>query len=332
MPQPRYRLVDTQATPFYHCVSRCVRRTFLCGYDQASRKNFDHRKQWILDRIKILSSAFAIDVCAYAIMSNHFHLVLHIDNERSQAWTSDEVVARWLTLYSGASVAQRYQAGLPLSQPEQDAMANLVEVWRGRLADLSWYMRCLNETIARMANQEDNCTGRFWEGRFRSQALLDEAALVSCMTYVDLNPVRAGMSKTLEQSEFTSIQERLKLYKKRHSKNRQSWLQPLAEEVTGPESNPESKSSLPITQLDYFALVDWTGRAVRTDKRGAIPSHVKPILQKLYVNEASWVDSTRYFGKRFGRALGRIEKLKGFAQQINQNWLHGHTQARAFYR
>jgi hypothetical protein len=136
-----------------------------------------------------------------------------------------------------------------------------------------------------MANQEDNCTGRFWEGRFRSQALLDEAALVSCMTYVDLNPVRAGMSKTLEQSEFTSIQERLKLYKKRHSKNRQSWLQPLAEEVTGPESNPESKSSLPITQLDYFALVDWTGRAVRTDKRGAIPSHVKPILQKLYVND-----------------------------------------------
>ena len=171
MPQPRYRLVDTQTTPYYHCISRCVRRAFLCGYDRASRKNFDHRKQWILDRIKELSSIFAIEVCAYAIMSNHFHLVLHVDTVGAKQWSSDEVIDRWLQLYSGPAVAQKYKAGATLATSEEKTLAGCVETWQARLSDLSWYMRCLNETIARMANREDDCTGRFWEGRFRSQAL-----------------------------------------------------------------------------------------------------------------------------------------------------------------
>ena len=165
MPQARYRLVDTQTTPYYHCISRCVRRAFLCGRDRYSGKNFDHRKQWILDRIKLLSSVFAIDVCAYAIMSNHFHLVLHVNVNEAQAWSMDEVIDRWLGLYRGPEVARKYKADEPLLAIEQDGLFSLVEVWRDRLSDLSWYMRSLNETIARMANDEDGCTGRFWEGR-----------------------------------------------------------------------------------------------------------------------------------------------------------------------
>jgi hypothetical protein len=265
-------------------------------------------------------------------MSNHFHLVLHIDAERSQSWSSDEVIGRWLTIFSGPVLAQRYQAGQSLSKQEQDALATIIEIWRSRLADLSWYMRCLNEAIARMANQEDSCTGRFWEGRFRSQALLDEAALVSCMAYVDLNPVRAGTAKSLEQSEFTSIQERLKLVAKMRSQRKQSWLAPLAHERPKQATLQAVRSNLPISQSDYFALVDWTGRLVRSDKRGAIPSQVKPILQKLNVKELDWVDNTKNLGKRFGRAIGSLDQLKRFARKINQNWLHGHAQAMAFYR
>lgn len=329
MPQARYRLVDTQTTPYYHCISRCVRRAFLCGYDRSSRKNFDHRKQWMLDRIKLLSSVFAIDVCAYAIMSNHFHLVLHVDTSKAQSWSQDEVIDRWLALYTGPVIVHRYKAGIALKKVEQDALANWVEIWRARLADLSWYMRCLNETIARMANKEDKCTGRFWEGRFRSQALLDEAALVACMAYVDLNPIRAKMCKTLEESEFTSIRERINAFSKKAKKPKQNWLLPLASE-NGNENKSE-KSIVPIRQTDYFALVDWTGRAVRSDKRGAIPATVKPILQRLGVNEDNWVKNTRYFGNRFGRVLGRIDQIKKLADTLNQKWLSGVRQAEAFY-
>ncbi len=196
------------------------------------------------------------------------------------------------------------------------------------MADLSWYMRCLNETIARMANKEDTCTGRFWEGRFRSQALLDEAALVACMAYVDLNPIRAKLCKTLEKSEFTSIQERIKAFARKTKKPEQNWLLPLASDNV----SAEEKRVLPIRQTDYFALVDWTGRAVRSDKRGAIPARIKPILKKLGVGEDNWVNNTRYFGNRFGRVLGRIDQIRKFADSVNQRWLAGAGQAKTFYR
>ncbi len=327
MPQARYRLVDTQTTPYYHCISRCVRRAFLCGRDRYSGKNFDHRKQWILDKIKQLSSIFAIDVCAYAVMSNHFHLVLHVDVEKAQAWSFDEVVERWLTLYKGPQIAHKYKSGETLMPYEHDALLSLVEVWRDRLSDLSWYMRCLNETVARMANEEDDCTGRFWEGRFRSQALLDEAALISCMAYVDLNPIRAGMNNSLQESEFTSIQERLADYQKcRKGKGGPGWLKPLS-----PIERKPSPSFLPITDTSYFALVDWTGRAIRDDKRGAIPAQVKPILQQLGVNEANWVTNTRHFGSRFHRALGRINRMRHLAERTQVKWISGLSQSQRFY-
>ncbi len=73
MPKPRKVQVSLETTPYYHCVSRCVRRAFLCGVDDLSGKSYEHRREWIVDRIKELVEIFAIDTCAYSVMSNHYH-------------------------------------------------------------------------------------------------------------------------------------------------------------------------------------------------------------------------------------------------------------------
>jgi REP element-mobilizing transposase RayT len=203
----RSQQICVEDTPYYHIVSRCVRRAFLCGEDALTGKSFEHRRQWLIDRIKKVTSIFAIDVCSYAIMSNHFHLVLKIG--ANDNWTDKQVLINWQTLYSLPVMCQRYLQGEELDDSSVRLVQKYANEYRIRLSSISWFMKAINEHIARMANEEDQCTGHFWESRFKSQALLDERALLTCMAYVDLNPIRAGMAKTLADSEFTSIKERI---------------------------------------------------------------------------------------------------------------------------
>ena len=186
-----------------HAVSRCVRRAWLCGRDPYDGRDYQHRRGWVRDRVRELAGVFAIEVCAYAIMSNHSHLVLWCRPSVAGGWSAEEVARRWLRLFG------RRDAGLEEKVRELAGDARRVAVCRGRLGSVSWFMRCLNERIARRANAEDGCTGRFWEGRFKCQVLEDEGALVACMAYVDLNPVRAKVAGSLEGSVFTSVHDRL---------------------------------------------------------------------------------------------------------------------------
>ena len=198
-------------------MNRCVRRAFLCGQDKTTGQNFDHRRGWIETRIRELASVFTIDVAAYAVMSNHYHVVLRVDRAPALALDDDAVLRRWTQLFTGPLLVQRYlsessessEPGGQMGQAELEKVHQFAELYRQRLFDLSWFMRVLNESIARQANAEDDCTGRFWEGRFKSQALLDEQALLAAMAYVDLNPIRAGMAESLPQSRHTSIHARL---------------------------------------------------------------------------------------------------------------------------
>ena len=159
MPRARKHLVCLADTPYYHVYSRCVRRAFLCGIDRLSGKSYEHRRAWIEDRLRVLSSLFSIQLCAYAVMSNHYHLVVRLNPGESDGWSDDEALQRWTSLFRGPLLVQRYRAGESLSSIEQDTVRSIAVAYRDRLGSLSWFMKCLNEPIARQANAEDGCTG-----------------------------------------------------------------------------------------------------------------------------------------------------------------------------
>lgn len=247
-----------------------------------------------------LASVFALDVCAYAVMSNHYHIVLHINQSTADGWSMGDVIHQWHQLFSGTVFSQRYARGESLNAAELTVLKRSVNTWRARLLNISWFMRVLNESIAREANKEDNCTGRFWEGRFKSQALLDESALMACMAYVDLNPVRACIAKTPETSRHTSIKRRIEATHQQRTR-----LFPFA-------GNPrkEMPDGLPFRLTDYITLIDWTGRLVRKDKRGAIDNSLPPILERINQNRESWLYVTTHFESRFKYFVGAAHMIK----------------------
>lgn len=195
-------------------------------------------------------------------------------------------------------------------------------------------MRCLNEPIARMANHEDNVTGRFWEGRFKSQALLDEAALVTAMAYVDLNPIRAGMAETPEQSHYTSLQQRV--IEQEVSGNPEATRQ-LPEDLASaigklvpfsPDKGLQQEDALPVTLADYLELVDWTGRAIIQGKKGVIDDRLPPILDRLKANANGGLGFlTRSQPRRSPNALGSIDRLRALTGHFGRKFLRGQNLA-----
>ena len=328
MTQSRSSLISIQDTPYYHCISRCVRRAFLCGEDGYSGNNFNHRRQWMVDRIHSLSNIFAIDVCAYAIMSNHYHLVLHVNESEAESLSPEEVCSRWNQLYSLPPIVERWLSGQITSDVERDVALDIINHWRARLMDISWFMRCLNEYIARKANKEDDCKGRFWEGRFKSQALLDEQALLTCMAYVDLNPIRAKMAESVEQSEYTSVFERIHGVSNFAEEDNDYINKPLFA-FSGDQF--QESQGISYSLLDYFELVDWTGRIIREDKRGAIPTNVPHLLSLLGVSSDDWLTLASSFGRDYHGAVGSLEELLQFAEHTGRRWVVGQSRLQQIF-
>ena len=320
MTRPRKVLISLADTPYYHITSRCVRRAFLCGVDHYSGQSYEHRRQWVVDRIRLLSSLFAIDICAYAVMSNHYHLVLKVSPEQLEYLSEEEIMDRWCAMFKGPLLVQRYRDGELLKPFERSTISDIVNVWRSKLSSISWFMRCLNQPIARQANLEDKCTGKFWESRFNSQALKSEEALLSCMAYVDLNPIRAGIATCPETSSHTSLRERIQsefsVHEAIESQTQngdlldfQTLLKPLLAFESGLINKPQT--GILFDYQEYLKLVDWTGRIIRNDKRGFIDSSLPPILTRLQVTAEQWLLNTTQFEtihiKRFNRLISKFD-------------------------
>ncbi|WJG11240.1 transposase [Aliiglaciecola sp. LCG003] len=306
MPIARKRQISLADTPYYHCVSRCVRRAFLCGEDKLSGKSFDHRRQWVEDRLLLLADIFSIDVCAYAIMHNHTHVVLRVDLEKATNWTDEEVAIRWLKLHKGTLLCQRaiWETSLQLTEIEQRSLASTINIYRKRLFDISWFMKELNEPIARRANLEDECTGHFWEGRFKSQALLDERALTACMVYVDLNPIRAKIANTLETSDHTSIKQRISSLN--YNEQPKSLL-PFR------NTSNSSQSHVPnIELLDYIELAKMTARYISQKQGDKFQVYENSILREWGVDKDAWLSLSCQFEINVYVAGGHKKALSKF--------------------
>ena len=290
MTRRRCDIVDEENPTLYHCMSRCVRRSYLLD-DDPDPETANERRDWVLDDLIRAADVLAVEVLSFSVMGNHLHIVVLTRPDLVAEWTDEECACQWLEVYPPTIDGER----IPVTPEQVATIVNnrerLAKI-RKRLSSLGEFHKLVKERTAKRANKQDGVTGSFWSPRFKSKPILDQAALLATMVYVDLNPIRAKIAETPESSSHTSIQERIYLrqaymlqrsYQGRVPESAQdgTWLCPF-------DGDPEVSPLAGVTLEDYLALVDWTGRIRRADKRGAIDETRPPILERLAVESARW--------------------------------------------
>ena len=306
MTQARKHIVDITTAGFYHCIERCVRRSWLCGWDRYLKKSFTHRKDWVEAQLKQLGEIFACGIYSYAIMSNHLHIVVAMLPGEAMRWSDADVARRWVALYPTGD-AQRDENKIHAIQNNEV----LVATYRKHLGDLSWLMKSIAEPIARRANAEDQVKGRFWEGRFKCQALLNDRAVLAAMAYVDLNPVRAKIANGIPDSKYTAAQLRFEEMSKRPS---------LAHTPIEPVFGIKSFNAPTITTAEYLELIDFTGRTVAPNKRGKIDATQPRVLQAMNLTSAHWTANVNGVGSGYWRLVGTVIEIKEKASAVGQKF------------
>jgi hypothetical protein len=322
----RARLVDPSVARWYHCITRCVRRASLLG-----EGDFD-RRAWIEKRLVRLAEIFSIAVGGFAVLDNHLHLLLRLDPDRAAGWSDQEVARRWATLFPPRD-AQRKP--VPVSQlwiDEKLSDPAWIARTRERLQSLSWFMKCLKEPLARMANRDDKTTGAFFEERFKSIAIADEEALLAACVYIDLNPLAAGIAQIPEESPHTSIKQRVEHVEAQGRTaeliaapnesvgaslsagglEESLWLCPI-EDRRGLDSSREGMFvGFPLKS--YLLLVDYTGRIFR-DGKARISAELAGIFDRLGCPADRWnarlnkLQGGRLWGRVFASSRAKLQEI-----------------------
>ena len=301
MAKPRYQQVDLDVCTVYHLISRTVRQQRLCGGQN------EHRKEWLERRIEWLSGVFTIDIVSYSFMDNHVHILVHVDRDKALRLSDEDVLRRWTLIHPPEKVdpddSQALQEWIDTELEKNRAQ---VEKLRHRLYDMGWLMKELKEPLARMANAEDGCSGHFWDGRYKSIAVMDMFAFLATAIYIDLNPIAAGVATLPENSHFTSIKRRIDFVReqgqlgqvcqsmKGDDRDRRSisrleeefWLMPIEDRRDRLDS--EDYSSRPgafesMSFGNYLKLFEAIGRMHRAGKAQISPDTIS-ILKRMEID------------------------------------------------
>ncbi|WP_298775682.1 transposase [uncultured Shewanella sp.] len=335
MTESRKKLIHIESTPYYHIQNHCVRGTYLVTNKDSQKQSSEldlHRAQWFVDRLIQLSGLFCIDICAYAVLNHHYHLVLKVNIDTANHLTTNQLIQRWKQLFKLPPLAIKYTEKTLFTEPEKLKLDELVCKWRERLTDVSWFMRCLNETVSRQVNKEENCRGAFWQGRFKSQALLDEPALLACIMYVDLAPIREQLSQSLENDYLTSISLRMSAVK--HAQ-KDAHLYDFDSEYLAIAQQPATllpfdhmtragkKVHIPFHLPDYIALIKWTHQEMIHNKLPTNTQKTPKLLTQLAIKKKDWIDACRHFSHHYSHVAGSWSRMCEFSHQFNGKWCKG---------
>jgi len=309
----RRDVIDESTVGAYHVTSRTVRRAFLTGYDPRTGVDYSHRKEMLERRLEALVSVFAIECLDHSILDNHFHAILRNRPDVVAGWSDEEVARRWLRL-------KRSELDLnPEPTAEQIAAFLLdpakVAQARKRLSSISELMGHLKEAISRAANREDDVRGFFWQGRFSATRLGDDAALLVCSLYVNMNPIRAGLAETPEDAQYTSMHARLHdRLADDPARSRSGWLTAVHVDGDGFEGvaarrRASDKGYLGISFVEYLELLDALVRRERIERAGGVSGDYPPVLARLGVSAAQWEKLVRLTSRRFTRELDLMAKM-----------------------
>jgi REP element-mobilizing transposase RayT len=333
MTTARKEIVDPQVTRLYHCISKCVRGGFLLG------QGLENRKQWIEDRLQLLTEHFAVSVGGFAVLDNHLHVLVRLDPQVAAQWTDEQVVRQWFAVYPPTTLD--LDNPLLVQQAVARELGNPKRVLelRERLSSLSWFMKALKEPISRMANQADGCSGAFWQSRFKSIAILDEEALLATCVYIDLNPLAAGIALTAEESPHTSVRQRVEHVREQGQLEilkaaregsvaasqaagnieQEHWLIPIEDRRahTNAATTSDREGLLPTFSLgSYLQLVEYTGRLYREGK-AQLNEGLQEVFDRLSSTAETWqARMKRFMGSAKLRGSFFSTKIQAFRQQI----------------
>ena len=341
----RKDVFNRQQVGVYHVTTRCVRQAFLLGDDYQTGHSNHQRKRWIEEWFQSLTDVMLIEICAYAVMDNHTHSILRNRPDLLENMDDVEIAKRLVRLYPGFQCLQALPEEAD-AERVRELLSDLDELHRRKylLTDISIFMARWEEAVARRANKVEDKKGRFWEGRFHCQKLLDTASILAATIYVELNPLRANIVELPEYSQYTSLVKRLKLVHLASGHSMEHLMdsdkleeQAILKEDVENQSSPKLVTNvlvceqfLPFGRHKYLKVLDYVSRRKRLGKSSTTATAEK-LLVRLGVEPDRWRKTASTFEESYRLFAGSPELLSQTAVEKKKRCLHGMRTARYVY-